>query len=199
MSDKPHRIAVLMGGPSPERDVSLRTGAACAGALRMNAGAMQGWTMEVVESVRSIDPLGHVHEINKADLEIHYRNVPHFQTHIAVSARLKGSPRTGDEINEKLKAYSHKRWNSQPAAPSAGCIFKNPGPIPAGQLIEELGMKNLSVGPARVSEVHGNFIVNDGGASAEDVLQLIALIQNRARESRQIDLNTEVIVLGEEK
>ena len=169
------------------------------GALRMNAGAMQGWTMEVVESVRSIDPLGHVHEINKADLEIHYRNVPHFQTHIAVSARLKGSPRTGDEINEKLKAYSHKRWNSQPAAPSAGCIFKNPGPIPAGQLIEELGMKNLSVGPARVSEVHGNFIVNDGGASAEDVLQLIALIQNRARESRQIDLNTEVIVLGEEK
>jgi UDP-N-acetylenolpyruvoylglucosamine reductase len=168
------------------------------GALRMNAGAMQGWTMEVVESVRSIDPLGHVHEINKADLEIHYRNVPHFQTHIAVSARLKGTPRTGEEINERLKAFSNKRWTSQPAAPSAGCIFKNPGPIPAGQLIEELGMKNLSVGPARVSEVHGNFIVNDGGASAEEVLQLISLIQNRVREARQIDLNTEVIVLGED-
>ena len=62
------------------------------GALRMNAGAMQGWTMEVVESVRSIDPLGHVHEVNKADMEIHYRSVPHFQTHIAVSAKLKGKP-----------------------------------------------------------------------------------------------------------
>jgi len=59
-------------------------------------------------------------------------------------------------------------------------------------------MKNLSVGPARVSEVHGNFIVNDGGASAEEVLQLISLIQNRVREARQIDLNTEVIVLGED-
>ncbi len=168
------------------------------GALRMNAGAMQGWTMEVVESVRSVDLLGHVHEVNKADMEIHYRSVPHFQTHIAVSARLKGTPSSKEEINEKLKAFSNKRWTSQPAAPSAGCIFKNPGPIPAGKLIEELGLKNLSVGSARVSEVHGNFIVNDGGATAEDVLQLIALIQSRARESRQIDLNTEVIVLGEE-
>lgn len=168
------------------------------GALRMNAGAMQGWTMEVVESVRSIDLLGHVHEVNTADMEIHYRSVPHFQTHIAVSARLKGKPSSKDEINEKLKAYSGKRWTSQPAAPSAGCIFKNPGPLPAGKLIDELGLKNLSVGPARVSEVHGNFIVNDGGATAEDVLQLISLIQSRARESRQIDLHTEVIVLGEE-
>jgi UDP-N-acetylenolpyruvoylglucosamine reductase len=168
------------------------------GALRMNAGAMQGWTMEVVESVRSIDTLGHVHEVNKSDLEIHYRSVPHFQSHIAVSARLKGKPSTADEINEKLKSYSGKRWTSQPAAPSAGCIFKNPGPLPAGKLIDELGLKNLSVGPARVSEVHGNFIVNDGGATAEDVLQLISLIQSRARESRQIDLHTEVIVLGEE-
>jgi len=168
------------------------------GALRMNAGAMQGWTMEVVESVRSIDIQRHVHETNKADMEIHYRNVPHFQSHIAVSATLRGKPSSKSEINEKLKAYSGKRWTSQPAAPSAGCIFKNPGPLPAGKLIEELGLKNLSVGSARVSEVHGNFIVNDGGATAEDVLQLISLIQNRARESRQIDLHIEVIVLGEE-
>ncbi|MCE0485209.1 MAG: UDP-N-acetylmuramate--L-alanine ligase [Methylacidiphilales bacterium] len=168
------------------------------GALRMNAGAMQGWTMEVVESIRSIDQMGHIHELNKADMEIHYRSVPHFQTHIAVSAKLKGIPSTKEEINEKLKVFSSKRWTSQPAAPSAGCIFKNPGPIPAGKLIDEMGLKNLSVGPARVSEVHGNFIVNDGGATAEDVLQLIALIQSRAREARQIDLHTEVIVLGEE-
>jgi UDP-N-acetylenolpyruvoylglucosamine reductase len=168
------------------------------GALRMNAGAMQGWTMEVVDSVRSIDLFGHVHDVRKEDMEIHYRSVPHFQTHIAVSARLKGRPSSREEINEKLKTYSSKRWGSQPAAPSAGCIFKNPGPIPAGKLIDELGLKNLSVGSARVSEVHGNFIVNDGGATAEDVLQLIALIQSRARESRQIDLNTEVVVLGEE-
>lgn len=166
------------------------------GALRMNAGAMQGWTMEVVESVRSIDLMGHVHEIKKSEMEIHYRSVPHFQNHIAVSARLKGVPTPKDVIGERLKAYSNKRWTSQPAAPSAGCIFKNPGPLPAGKLIDELGLKNLSVGTARVSEVHGNFIVNDGGASAEDVLQLIALIQSRVKDERQIELHTEVIVLG---
>ena len=168
------------------------------GALRMNAGAMQGWTMEVVDSVRSIDLLGHIHETAKAALEIHYRNVPHFQTHIAVSAKLAGKPCSKEEIGEKLKAYSGKRWTSQPAAPSAGCIFKNPGPLPAGKLIDELGLKNLSIGSARVSDVHGNFIVNDGGATAEDVLQLISLIQSRAREARQIELHTEVIVMGEE-
>lgn len=168
------------------------------GALRMNAGAMQGMTMEVVESIRSVDLFGHVHELKKNELEINYRNVPHFQNHIAVSAVLRGKPSSKDEINEKLKVFSSKRWTSQPAAPSAGCIFKNPGPLPAGKLIDELGLKNLSVGSARVSEVHGNFIVNDGGATADEVLQLIALIQSRARESRQIDLHTEVIVLGEE-
>ena len=168
------------------------------GALRMNAGAMQGWTMEVVESVRSIDAMGHLQEIPKAELEINYRNVPHFQANIAVSAKLQGQPCAKEEIGEKLKAYSGKRWTSQPAAPSAGCIFKNPGPLPAGKLIDELGLKNLSIGNARVSDVHGNFIVNDGGATAEDVLQLISLIQNRARESRQIELHTEVIVIGEE-
>jgi len=59
-----------------------------------------------------VDLLGHVHEVNKADMEIHYRSVPHFQTHIAVSARLRGVPSSKDEINEKLKAYSSKRWTS---------------------------------------------------------------------------------------
>ena len=117
---------------------------------------------------------------------------------IAVSARLKGTPSSKEEIGEKLKAYSSKRWASQPAAPSAGCIFKNPEKIPAGRLVDELGLKGIRVGGAMASTEHGNFIVNDGGATAEDVLQLIALIQSRARESRQIDLSTEVIVLGEE-
>ena len=81
-------------------------------------------------------------------------------------------------------------------AASAGCIFKNPGLVPAGRLIEELGFKNFSVGNARVSEVHGNFIVNDGGASAGEVLTLIAEIQAAAERSRGIMLETEVQIVG---
>ena len=87
----------------------------------------------------------------------------------------------------------------QPAKPSAGCIFKNPATIPAGRLIEELGLKGMSVGGARVSEMHGNFIVNEGQATARDVLQLIAAIRERARQERGIDLEPEVMILGSEK
>ena len=101
-----------------------------------------------------------------------------------------------EEIAEKLKKYSRKRWDSQPAAPSAGCIFKNAATIPAGKLIDELGLKDTSVGGARISPVHGNFIVNQGGAKAADVLALMDKVRARARAERGIDLEAEVIVLG---
>jgi UDP-N-acetylenolpyruvoylglucosamine reductase len=95
-----------------------------------------------------------------------------------------------------MTEFSGKRWASQPAAPSAGCIFKNPSTIPAGKLIDELGLKGTRVGGAFVSAEHGNFIVNDGSASARDVLELIAIIQRRARDARGIDLETEVEILA---
>jgi UDP-N-acetylenolpyruvoylglucosamine reductase len=89
-----------------------------------------------------------------------------------------------------------KRRSSQPVAASAGCIFKNPSTIPAGKLIEELGLKNFSVGGARVSEIHGNFIVNDGGATSADVLTLIKEIQTAAERTRGLHLETEVQIVG---
>ena len=92
---------------------------------------------------------------------------------------------------------SEKRRTSQPVAKSAGCIFKNPQSCPAGKLVDELGLKNLAVGKARVSNVHGNFIVNDGGATAAEVLELIATIQETARAKRGIELETEVQIVGE--
>ena len=88
-----------------------------------------------------------------------------------------------------MSAYSQKRWASQPAAPSAGCAFKNPLTIPAGKLIDELGLKGARVGGAVVSQEHGNFIVNDGRATAQDVLDLIALLKAKAQAARGIDLS----------
>jgi UDP-N-acetylenolpyruvoylglucosamine reductase len=102
-----------------------------------------------------------------------------------------------EEIAKRMLAYSEKRWESQPAAPSAGCIFKNPATIPAGKLIDELGLKTTRVGGAMVSVEHGNFIVNDGKATAQDVLELIALLKARAKTERGIDLHTEVEIIGE--
>jgi len=89
-----------------------------------------------------------------------------------------------------------RRRATQPSQPSAGCVFKNPAAMSAGQLIEELGLKGTRVGGACVSERHANFIVNTGGARAGDVLQLITVVRERARRERGIDLEPEVMILG---
>jgi UDP-N-acetylenolpyruvoylglucosamine reductase len=85
------------------------------------------------------------------------------RTNYALSAVIAGRPGQAAEIDATIAESVAKRRSSQPVAASAGCTFKNPGELPAGKLIEELGLKNFSVGGARVSEVHANFIVNDGG------------------------------------
>lgn len=167
------------------------------GALRMNAGAMGGAMFEVVESVRFMDFGGCVHEQTTEQLEVEYRSCPHFRNHIALSAILRGRPEAPELIAAKMTASNQKRWKSQPAAPSAGCIFKNPAEVPAGRLIEELGLKGARVGGAVVSDVHGNFIVNEGKATAEDILRLIELVQERARSARGIELETEVEIVSE--
>jgi UDP-N-acetylenolpyruvoylglucosamine reductase len=168
------------------------------GALRMNAGAMGGTTFDVVESVRLMDFDGNVRELAPKEMSVEYRSCAELKNHIAVGAvfRCKTLPR--EEIEKRMKAYSEKRWGSQPAAPSAGCIFKNPENIPAGRLVDELGLKGARVGGAVVSAEHGNFIVNDGKAAARDVLELISILKSRAKAEHGIELHAEVEIIGEE-
>jgi UDP-N-acetylenolpyruvoylglucosamine reductase len=167
------------------------------GALRMNAGAMGAWTFDAVESVRFMDHAGEINERIAGELPVEYRACPLFRTHIALGAVFKCAPLPREEIEKRMIAYGKKRWESQPAAPSAGCIFKNPEQIPAGKLVDELGLKGTRVGGAMVSAEHGNFIVNDGKATARDVLGLIEMLQARAKAARGIELNTEVEIIGE--
>jgi len=167
------------------------------GALRMNAGAMGGAIFELVRGVRVMDFAGAVREVRPKELEIQYRGCPTLKTLIALGATIEGRLGERSEIEQRMNEFSRKRWQSQPAAPSAGCIFKNPTTIPAGRLIEELGLKGTRVGGAVVSSEHGNFIVNEGAATASDVLALIELIRERARSQRGIELKTEVEIFGE--
>jgi UDP-N-acetylmuramate--alanine ligase len=171
---------------------------AVGGALRMNAGAMGAQTFENVVRVRYLDDAGDPHEKTAAEMEAQYRHVPSLDRNYAVAAVFKGTPATLDEIQSRLDESQEKRRTTQPAAKSAGCIFKNPATIPAGKLVDELGLKNTGVGKARVSEVHGNFIVNDGDATAAEVLELIGKIQETARAKRGIELETEVQIVGED-
>jgi UDP-N-acetylenolpyruvoylglucosamine reductase len=168
------------------------------GALRMNAGAMGGATFDVVESVRCMDSQGVTFEQLGAELAPEYRGCGALKSNIALRAVFRGRPDLRDEIARRMAAFSKKRWRSQPAASSAGCMFKNPDTIPAGKLIEELGFKGTRVGGAMVSAEHGNFIVNNGTAAAHDILELIAIIRHRAREERGIELHTEVEIIGED-
>jgi UDP-N-acetylmuramate--L-alanine ligase/UDP-N-acetylenolpyruvoylglucosamine reductase len=170
---------------------------AVGGGLRMNAGAMEAQTFENVVSVRYLDADGQVHTKSRDELEVHYRNFPLLEKNFAVSAVFRGQPAPLEEIVRKLEASQEKRRASQPAAKSAGCIFKNPDSCPAGKLVDELGLKNSHVGKARVSEVHGNFIVNDGGATAAEILELIEKIKATALAKRGIELETEVQIVGE--
>jgi UDP-N-acetylmuramate--L-alanine ligase/UDP-N-acetylenolpyruvoylglucosamine reductase len=167
------------------------------GSMRMNAGAMGSWLFDVIETIRFMDYTGQVHERGASEVNVEYRGCPLFKNHIALGAVLRGQAASKEVIAERMNTFSQKRWESQPAASSAGCIFKNPQALPAGKLIDELGLKGTRVGGAVVSDVHGNFIVNDGNATAGDVLNLIEIIKQRAKSARGIDLETEVQILGE--
>ena len=167
------------------------------GSMRMNAGAMGSWLFDVIESIRFMDYSGQIHERQASEVNVEYRGCPLFKNHIALSAVLRGQAASAEAVAARMMQFSEKRWESQPAAPSAGCIFKNPQTVPAGKLIDELGLKGTRVGGASVSDVHGNFIVNDGSATACDVLNLIEVIKQRVRSARGIELETEVEILGE--
>ena len=172
---------------------------AVGGSLRMNAGAMGVETFDQVVRVRLVDSTGVIHEKTPSEMEVHYRAVPSLNRNYALSATFKGQSSTTGEIERLLEKSTAKRKTSQPIAASAGCIFKNPSKeCPAGRLVQELGLKNTNVGAARVSDVHGNFIVNDGGASAADVLALIESVKAKAWHERGIRMETEVQVVGQD-
>ena len=171
--------------------------AAVGGALRMNAGAMGGQTFDHVIEIRYLDQEGNLHTRKRDELEVHYREFPLLKENFAVSATFHTTPSKREQIESKLQESQEKRRSTQPIAKSAGCIFKNPESCPAGKLVDELGLKNSSVGKARVSEIHGNFIVNEGGATASEVLELIDQIKKAAKAKRGIELETEVQIVGE--
>jgi len=168
------------------------------GGLRMNAGAMGSETFEKVVSVQVVSSRGEFETLRPSEMQVQYRNVPTLRDRYAVSAVFRGEKSSIDTIDQRLLESSQKRKATQPVAASAGCIFKNLRENPAGKLVEELGLKNRRVGAARVSEIHGNFIVNDGGARSQEILRLIAEIQSIAKAERGIDLQTEVQIVGVE-
>ncbi len=168
------------------------------GALRMNAGAMGREMFGQLAELTVLDEDGAVRTRSREEIEARYRDTPELRRTFALRAVLLGQPDEPEAIRRRIEEAKLARRASQPRAASAGCAFKNPESIPAGRLIDELGLKGETRGGARVSPDHANFIVNDGSATAEDVLELIDHIRRVAREVRGIELVPEVKILGDE-
>lgn len=169
------------------------------GNIVMNAGTYLGEVGPSVEAVKVVTREGKTKTLEREKLKFDYRrsNLP--PSAAVVWALLKLQRGDKEKIETKIREVFEKRGLAQPIEyPNLGSVFKNPGKKKAWELIEEAGCKGVRVGQARVSEQHGNFIVNEGKARAKDVLILIRMIKERVKQTTGIMLETEVKTIGEE-
>ncbi len=170
------------------------------GALVMNAGAYNGEMQAVVLEARAISPEGSIITFNNEDMQFGYRqSIFQSNGYIIISVGLKLATGNRNEIEERMLEFARRREEKQPLdKPSAGSTFRRPSGFYVGPMLEELGLKGYRLGGAQVSGKHAGFIVNNGNATARDVLDLIAYIQQKARERFGVDLQPEIRVVGED-
>ena len=170
------------------------------GAVFMNAGAYGGEMSQIVVSCRALMPDGSMREFPADQLEFGYRRSIFAKNGgIVTSCTMKLREGKKEEILARMKELNGRRTEKQPLNfPSAGSTFKRPEGYFAGKLIQDSGCRGLRVGGARVSQKHAGFVINEGGATAADVIQLIRLGQMRVKDCFGVDLEPEVRIIGEE-
>lgn len=163
------------------------------GAIFMNAGAYGGEIKDVLKKA-FVYYNGEILELSNEDLKFgkRYSIIQEMKEAIVLSG-VFNLEKTEEDLMEEIKINSEKRKSSQPLEyPNAGSVFKNPIDIPAGKLIEELGLKGYGQGGAEVSLKHGNFIINKGNATSQDIINIIDLIKSKALNERNIHLELEI-------
>jgi len=169
------------------------------GGVRMNAGAWGREMKDVVASICVLDTGGRMRQVARKDLLFAYRNLDLPEGTIITGADFLLMRGDRDTIRERISEITGARRERHPLAQrSAGSVFKNPPGCPAGKMIEEAGLKGLKIGGAEISERHGNFIVNRGGAKAADVIALIDRVRERILDDRGILLEPELKIVGDE-
>ncbi len=166
--------------------------------VRGNAGAYLHEIMERVESIEVLDEKLNVKTLNKEDITYGYRETSLKDSNdIILTVTLKLEPGNYEESKALVKDRLERRLASQPLEyPSAGSVFRNPSDtVFAGKLIEDLGYKGYSIGGAKVSEKHANFIVNEDNASFEDIVSLIESVRQEVKDAYQIDLVVEPTII----
>lgn len=170
------------------------------GGVIMNAGAYNKEMKDVVRSVRAINREGSIVTLSPEEMAMGYRTSRMMQEGMVVTelefALTPGDP---EKIREKAQDYAQRRSSKQPLEKySAGSTFKRPTGHFAGQLIQEAGLRGYTVNDAQVSEKHCGFVINNGNATAKDVLAVISHVQETVKEKFDIELETEVRIIGKE-
>ena len=167
------------------------------GALTMNAGAHGGETWERVESVRTIDRTGEIHQRSPAEYSVGYRSVTGPTNEWFLEATFRFEPGVTASM-EAMKEMLERRKATQPLGlPSCGSVFRNPPGDHAARLIEAAGLKGYRIGGAEVSPKHANFIINTGNATATDIEELIEHVRQTVIEQHGVELRHEVRIVGE--
>lgn len=167
------------------------------GAVKCNAGAFSSSMKNIVEEVEGIGIDGKLRRLNKKEIGFRYRGTDIKDGFIIIKGVLLLQKERDEEIRRRLKEVIEYRKKTQPLDKlSAGCVFKNPESQSAGRIIDELGLKGLSIGDAYISEKHANFIINKGKAGFKDIISLIREIKRIVKEKRGIELKEEVIIIG---
>jgi len=169
------------------------------GAVRMNAGAYDHHIGEYVTQVVAVDYQGRIVKVSGEEICFAYRESSLFQLPAVItSVSLKLLPGDRDQIMQTMRDYQQRRSLAQPLEyPSCGSVFRNPPNDHAGHLVEMAGLRGLRIGDAQVSPKHGNFIINLGNATAADVRELIAQVQDSVYHYAGVRLQPEVKLVGE--
>jgi len=164
------------------------------GAIYMNAGAYKSDMGYIVTNVKVLTPDYKIKTLSNKDLDFHYRSsfLQKNKDYICLEVTINLVKGNSDEIMELINERKMRRIETQPLEyPSAGSVFRNPEGNFAGKLIEDIGYKGKSIGGAKVSEKHANFIINSGNATGEEIKQLITEIKNKVKEKYDIELKVE--------
>ena len=169
------------------------------GGVTMNAGAYGGEMCQVVAAVRVVDDKGQVLEIPVDEMAFGYRtSVIKSNPYVVTSVRFKLQAGDKDQIKARMDDFAARRRDKQPLEyPSAGSTFKRPEGHFAGKLIMDAGLAGMQIGGAQVSEKHCGFVINTGDATSADVRTLIGQVQEKVKGQFGVDLEPEVIYLGE--
>ncbi|MGY0373269.1 UDP-N-acetylmuramate dehydrogenase [Clostridium sp. JNZ J1-5] len=171
------------------------------GAVTMNAGAYNGEISQVIESALVIDNEGNIRRISKDELELSYRMSAILKySYVVLEATFKLEKGDHEAIKNRMDDLMRRRKERQPLEyPSAGSTFKRPEGFFAAKLIEDTGLKGTKVGGAEVSMKHSGFIINKENATAKEILDLIKVVQQRVKEKFDVELSTEVRIIGEDE